>query len=115
VGIAVFTIVLAYLVLSRSGTRTTAVLGFCGALALSVLVGLSRLYLGYHWLTDVVASLGVALAVAAVAVFTDIARHGSARLRSGRPEGRIARRPAAADPSAANQSATDPSAPDAQA
>jgi membrane-associated phospholipid phosphatase len=77
VGIGVFTVVLAYLVLSRSGTRTTTVLGFSAAFAVTALVGLSRLYLGYHWLTDVVASLGVALAVAAVAVFTDAARHGS--------------------------------------
>jgi membrane-associated phospholipid phosphatase len=60
-----------------SGTRTTTVLGFSAAFAVTALVGLSRLYLGYHWLTDVVASLGVALAVAAVAVFTDAARHGS--------------------------------------
>jgi undecaprenyl-diphosphatase len=100
VGIGVFTVVLAYLVLSRSGTRTTAVLGFCAALAVSLLVGLSRLYLGYHWLTDVVASFGVALAVAAVAMFTDIARQGSVRLRPGSPESRNPRRPATADPSA---------------
>jgi undecaprenyl-diphosphatase len=105
VGIGVFAVVLAYLVLSRSGTRTTAALGFSGALTVTVLVGFSRLYLGYHWLTDVVASLGVALAVAAVAVFTDVARHSSARLRPRRLESRPSRGPAL----------TDPSAPDAQA
>ena len=85
VGIGVFTLVLAYLVVSRSGTRTTAMLGFSAACAVTALVGLSRLYLGYHWLTDVVASFGVALAVAAVAVFTDAARHGSAKNRSKTP------------------------------
>ena len=105
VGVGVFAVVLAYLVLSRSGTHSTAVLGFCAAFALTLLVGLSRLYLGYHWLTDVVASFGVALAVAAVAMFTDIARYGSARLHPGRVESRPPRGVAAADPSA----------PDAQA
>jgi undecaprenyl-diphosphatase len=100
VGIGVFTVVLAYLVLSRYGTRTTAVLGFAATFALTALVGLSRLYLGYHWLTDVVASLGVALAVAAVAMFTDAARHGSAKGRSGALNGRAPNSLPAADPSA---------------
>ncbi|MFE4543983.1 phosphatase PAP2 family protein [Arthrobacter sp. NPDC056727] len=100
VGIGVFAVVLAYLVLSRSGTRTTAVLGFCAAFALTAVVGISRLYLGYHWLTDVVASCGVALAVAAVAVFTDAARHAPARPRRKGPESRAPRSSAVADPSA---------------
>ncbi|RAM36331.1 phosphatase PAP2 family protein [Arthrobacter globiformis] len=100
VGIGVFTVVLAYLVLSRSGTRTTAMLGFAATFAVTALVGLSRLYLGYHWLTDVVASLGVALAVAAVAMFTDAARHGSAKGRSGALNSRAPNSLPAADPSA---------------
>jgi undecaprenyl-diphosphatase len=115
VGIGVFTVVLAYLVLSRSGTRTTAVLGFSAAFAVTALVGLSRLYLGYHWLTDVVASFGVALVVAAVAVFTDAARHGTAwhgTARNGTAKNRSAARTRRA-PSSLR--VPDPSAPDAQA
>ncbi|UXM91950.1 phosphatase PAP2 family protein [Paenarthrobacter sp. JL.01a] len=77
-GAAVFVSVLAYLLVSRSGTRTTAVLAYAGAALLTLLVAYSRLYLGYHWLTDVVASMGVALGVFGLAVFVDAVRYGRA-------------------------------------
>ncbi|MFJ4210175.1 phosphatase PAP2 family protein [Paenarthrobacter sp. NPDC089675] len=77
-GTAVLVSVLAYLLVSRSGTRTTAVLAYTGAALLTLLVAYSRLYLGYHWLTDVVASIGVALGVLGLAVFVDAARNGRA-------------------------------------
>ncbi|MBN9130545.1 MAG: phosphatase PAP2 family protein [Paenarthrobacter ureafaciens] len=75
-GASVLAFVLAYLLCSRSGTRTTTVLAYGAAAVLTLLVAYSRLYLGYHWLTDVVASLGVALGVLGLAVFVDAARNG---------------------------------------
>ncbi|MGP0223983.1 phosphatase PAP2 family protein [Paenarthrobacter sp. NCHU4564] len=77
-GVCIFALVLTYLLVSRSGTRTTAVLAFAAAALLSLVVAFSRMYLGYHWLTDVVASLGVALGVTGIAIFVDAARHGRA-------------------------------------
>ena len=77
-GAGVFALVITYLLVSRSGTRTTASLAYCGAALLMLLVAYSRLYLGYHWLTDVVASVGVALGVFGLVVFVDAARHGPA-------------------------------------
>ncbi|WP_347109202.1 phosphatase PAP2 family protein [Paenarthrobacter sp. S56] len=79
-GTAVFVLVLAYLLVSRSGNRTTAVLAYSAAALLTLLVAYSRLYLGYHWLTDVVASIGVALGVLGLAVFVDAAKTGRAAL-----------------------------------
>ncbi|WP_035761014.1 phosphatase PAP2 family protein, partial [Paenarthrobacter nicotinovorans] len=78
-GAGIFALVLTYLLVSRSGSRATAVLAFAGATLLTLMVAYSRLYLGYHWLTDVVASLGLALGVTGIAVFVDAARHGGRR------------------------------------
>ncbi|MGO4122107.1 phosphatase PAP2 family protein [Arthrobacter sp. YAF16] len=74
-GTGVFLLVLVYLLLGSAGARTarrsTAVLAFSGAALGTLLVAFSRLYLGYHWLTDVVASLGLAVAVTGVVVLVD--------------------------------------------
>jgi len=34
-------------------------------------VAFSRLYLGYHWLTDVTASMGLAVAVTGIVILAD--------------------------------------------
>lgn len=55
--------------LARSGRRAARVAAWAAAAGLIALVGLSRLYLGVHWLSDVVA--GAALGIAwLVAMFT---------------------------------------------
>lgn len=74
-GAGVFLLVLIYLLLASAGARAvrrpTAVLAFAGAVLGTLLVAFSRLYLGYHWLTDVVASLGLAVAVTGIVVLVD--------------------------------------------
>ncbi|WP_120522678.1 phosphatase PAP2 family protein [Arthrobacter celericrescens] len=81
-GVTVFLFVLAYFLASRSGQRSTAVLAPAVALAGTLVVALSRIYLGYHWVSDVVASIGLGLAVTAVAVFADAVRRGPDRATS---------------------------------
>ena len=74
-GAGVFLCVLSYLLLAargtRTGKRTTSVLGFAAAAAGTLVVAFSRLYLGYHWLTDVLASMGLALAVTGIVILAD--------------------------------------------
>jgi membrane-associated phospholipid phosphatase len=45
--------------LARPGRRGVRVVALAGAFGLVALVGLSRLYLGVHWLTDVLAGIGI--------------------------------------------------------
>ncbi len=56
--------------------RTRTVFGRIGIVAgwlvASLLVGLSRLYLGYQWLTDVMAGFGVGVGVLAITVIVGI-------------------------------------------
>jgi len=72
ISVVVFLLVLGYLVCSRRSSMarivtwiTIVILGFG-------LIATSRLYLGYHWLTDVTASLGLGLVVLVTSIFIDI-------------------------------------------
>jgi membrane-associated phospholipid phosphatase len=81
-GAAVFLFVVAYLLASRARARAASV-GLCGGLVACVgtaLVAFSRLYLGYDWLTDVGASIGLAFAVTGAVILTDRLR-GSTKHR----------------------------------
>jgi len=71
IGAATFLLVLGYLVWVRRPSPP-ALAAWGGAVAVGVgLVALSRLYLGYHFVTDVVASVAVALAVLGVVIVVD--------------------------------------------
>jgi len=71
IGITVFLLVLGYLMCSRhsSGIRS---FGWITITIIGVsIVATSRLYLGYHWLTDVFASIGLGLIILAFTIFID--------------------------------------------
>jgi membrane-associated phospholipid phosphatase len=70
-GAAVFLFVLAYLLASRARAAPAGLWGGLVACMGTALVALSRLYLGYHWLTDVVASIGLAFAVTGAVILAD--------------------------------------------
>ncbi|WP_394337548.1 phosphatase PAP2 family protein, partial [Clavibacter michiganensis] len=60
--------IVAYLLVLRQMRRATRVLTYVIAMAFAASVSLSRVYLGHHWLTDVIAGWLLALAWLAVVV-----------------------------------------------
>lgn len=69
--IFVILLTLGYLLYSRHFSKKKMIFWVIFALFLTIMVALSRLYLGYHWLTDVIASIGLGLILLSVAVFID--------------------------------------------
>ena len=95
-GTATLLLVLGYLLWVRDPRGRTLVLVLPGAVAGVGLVAGSRLYLGYHYLTDVLAGGALAVAVVGVVVLVDRGRAG------GRPPGQA---PAGAAPGRPGSSA----------
>ena len=71
IGTATFLLVMGYLVASRHRTRGFLLGWGVGAVVGIGAVALSRLYLGYHFLTDVLAALALAVAVVGVITILD--------------------------------------------
>jgi len=72
IGVAVFLLVIGYLIYSRSFGTFKFWVWICIAAIGTGIIALTRLYLGYHWLTDVVASAGLALIILAIVIVVDV-------------------------------------------
>ena len=82
IGTATLLLVVGYLAWSRHADRRNLLVGGGVAVIGTLAVGLSRLYLGYHFLTDVLAAVALAVAVLGFVVVAD-RLHG---LDSARPQ-----------------------------
>lgn len=82
VGASAFILLIAYLVFSRRKSTVNTVVAFVLAAALVAATAFSRIYLGYHWTTDAVGSVGLALVILGVVMAIDTAR----TVRVGREE-----------------------------
>ncbi len=82
-----FLLVGTFLIFSRRQNPRSAVLGFVGAGVGIVLAAVSRLYLGYHWLSDALASLSLALVILGAVIAVDTWR--TARIPGERITGEL--------------------------
>lgn len=67
----VVALLLAYIAVRHLRQHWASTLAVVGALAFAVAMGLSRVYLGHHWLTDVIAGWGTGAAWAGLVVVAD--------------------------------------------
>jgi undecaprenyl-diphosphatase len=73
-GAADFLLLVTYLVFSRRGTPRTAAISYCVAVAMIAVASVSRIYLGYHWPTDALASLSISLVILGSVIAIDTGR-----------------------------------------
>lgn len=90
-----FLLVGTFLIFSRRENTRTAILGFVGAGVGIVLASLSRLYLGYHWLSDALASLSLSLVILGAVIALDTWR--TARIPGERITGELSKADAPGD------------------
>jgi undecaprenyl-diphosphatase len=83
-GAADFVLVLTYLIVSRRGGQRAAIVGFSVAAICIALAAISRLYLGYHWATDAIASVSISLVVLGGVIAWDT-HHSSGALQVRAP------------------------------
>lgn len=84
----VFFIVLAYLLISRNAKVGRRAMWVAVAVVGIFAISFSRLYLGHHWLTDVLAGLSLSLAIASLVLVADAFRPepvGARIQKSSRP------------------------------
>lgn len=84
-----FLLVGAFLIFSRRGNRGAAVAGFLLAGVGIFLAAVSRLYLGYHWLTDALASLSISFVILGGVIALDTWR--TARIRGEQITGELSK------------------------
>ena len=70
-GVADFLFITTYLVFSRHRRPVIMVLAFVAASAIVLLTAACRIYLGYHWATDALASIALSLVVLGVVIAVD--------------------------------------------
>lgn len=70
-GIWTFMLVIGYLFYSRNFSIKKCIFWNLLAMLITIIIATTRLYLGYHWLTDVVASIGLGLIIFSIVIFVD--------------------------------------------
>lgn len=78
-GASDFLLLLAYLVFSRRNSPRIAAMAYVGAVMLVVVAAVSRIYLGYHWPTDALASMSLSLVILGTVIAIDT--HRTMRVR----------------------------------
>lgn len=71
IAITTFVLIVGYLICSRHTSRARITGWILVSVVGITLVATSRLYLGYHWLTDVTASVGLGLMILALVIVVD--------------------------------------------